>query len=347
IKEDANKLIRTPKSIYTIHNIAYQGQQNSKIFDKVMPLSEEGRNAVSYIDNRQKKGKEHANIMKGAIMACDALTTVSQSYAEEIKEPFFACGLENVIKENASKLTGIINGIDTESYNPETDQDLFANYGLPMNTNNAGGGFIRTDETSEYTGQWGKAKCKEELQKMAKAKVDANIPVIAVITRLTEHKGIDLVKKEAKEIIGRKLFSKKDKDYAQLIVLGLGDAKYEKFFTKLGEKNSDRAHAFIAFKHSLARQVYSGADIFLMPSKQEPCGLAQMIASRYGTVPVVRAVGGLKDTIIEGENGFVFEKYNSQELKEAVDRALKLYEDKLLWNELIIRTMEKDFSWNK
>lgn len=262
--------------------------------------------------------------MKGAIQTADRVTTVSKTYAQEIKDPYFANGLEHILLANAYKLTGIVNGIDTEVYDPLTDKALF--------------------EPFDAANLKGKAKNKKSLQHLFRLPERVKVPVIAMITRLTGHKGIDLVATVIEEILSQNV---------QLIILGKGDWQYETLFSDLEKQYPTKLKAAITFSSDLASKIYAGADMFLMPSKSEPCGLAQMIALRYGTVPIVRETGGLKDTIIpynpetkEG-NGFTFVTYNAYDMLDAINRALALYTDKENWSSIVQNAFEYNSSWQR
>ena len=302
------------KLIFTIHNIEYQGQYDLKIMPTIFDLPPEAGAFVEY--------EGCVNLVKGAIETSDCVTTVSESYAKELEDAAFAHGLQNMIKKNNWKTRGILNGIDAEGYNPATDTAISHNF------------------TSEDFS--GKLQDKLELQKLAGLRVDANIPVIAIISRLVAHKGLDLIT-QAMESIVRNC-------EVQLVVLGKGDRKYEDYFIWLQNQYGGKVSAMITYNKELSRKVYAGADIFLMPSKSEPCGLSQMIACRYGTVPIVRETGGLRDSITDcsfGEgNGFTFAGYNSDEMTNAIYRSIDLYynnpED---WDKLRKYISTIDFSW--
>lgn len=264
------------------------------------------------------------NLMKGAIELTDYLTTVSPTYANEIKNPYFSHGLDGIINRNAGKLKGILNGIDEELNDPATDSSLFKNYSAKDMS--------------------GKAVCKEELQKMLGLPVRADVPVIAMISRLVAHKGLDLVKRVLDELLCEDV---------QVVVLGKGDVDYENFFKYMETRYKGKCRALIAFNKDMASKLYSGADILLMPSRQEPCGLSQMIACRYGTVPVVRRTGGLADSITahndsrEGGNGFAFTNYNAHEMLYVIKDAIFTFCNKPEWIGIVKRAMESDFSWEK
>ena len=299
------------RTLFTIHNIEYQGKYSLDILEDLFGLPAECRGLVEY--------EGCINLMKGAIECSEKFSTVSPTYANEIKTAQYAHGLQNVICRNASKLTGVLNGIDVASYNPVSDKALFANY---------------SPENLE-----GKAVCKKELQKML-GLPQKDVPIIAMITRLVSHKGIELVKTVAEDILHEDL---------QFILLGTGDTTYENYFRELSKKYEGKMSANIAFNGDLSRKIYSGADIFLMPSVSEPCGLSQMIASRYATVPVVRETGGLYDSIKpygNGGNGFTFASCNPYDMLYVIHEALDTYKKKEEWQALMKKAATTDFSWS-
>ncbi len=301
------------KAVFTVHNIEYQGKYAEECLADLFGLPEYAKNMLEF--------DGCLNLMKGAIEVCDKFTTVSPSYSKEILSPFFAHGLENIIERNSSKLCGILNGIDETTYNPKTDKKIFKNF--------------------NKTSPSGKAENKKGLQELLCLPVKDDIPVIAMITRLVKHKGLDLVNCVAEELLHEDV---------QFIVLGTGDAVYENFFRYLSERYSGKMRFVATYNKDLAAKIYAGADIFLMPSKQEPCGLSQMIACRYGTVPVVRKTGGLADSIVSvnEENGFgyLFDNFNAHEMLFAVKQAAEDYRNKRLWAQYVKRAMSADFSWN-
>ena len=305
------------KTIFTIHNIEYQGQFSGDVIEDLFGIPRREYMSVEY----------HGciNLMKAAIDYSDSVSTVSNSYAGEIMSSEYAHGLESVLLKNAYKLKGILNGIDTVTYDPASSGSLFKNY--DANT------------VDEY-----KKVNKTELQRMLNLPVDENVPMIAMITRLASHKGLDIV---------RSAFNGIMQDDVQFVVLGTGDADHENFFRHMQNVYGNRVRAIIAFNKDMAQKIYAGADVFLMPSRSEPCGLSQMIAMRYGTVPVVRLTGGLKDSVIDcGDGtvgtGFGFTEYDAGALRHAVDRAVGLYRDyRDIWTGLRKRDMQSDFSWNK
>jgi len=266
------------------------------------------------------------NMMKGAIETADLVTTVSESYARELMYPYYAHGLDSIISGAAWKLTGITNGIDTNTFNPETDPALPAHYNAD-------------------TFRDGKAKCKAALQEEVGLPVKADVPLMVMVTRLAGHKGLDLLC-----YIARRLMWEED---CQMLILGTGEPRFEQFFRDLEAEFPDRVAAKLTFDLKLAARIYAGGDIYLMPSKSEPCGLSQMNAMRYGTVPVVHATGGLKDTVPpadengEGGLGFTFQSYNADDFMAAVKRALDLYNNNREgFRALQKREMETDFSWD-
>ena len=304
------------RCVYTIHNIEYQGKYSYDILGDVFDLSDSCRDVVGF--------DGCINLMKGAIVCCDALTTVSPQYANEIKSEYFAQGLHGIISSNAYKLSGILNGIDTVYYDPRHDSEIVSEYGLTNIKN--------------------KALNKEDIQTSLGLPVRPDVPMIAMITRLVSHKGLDLVKRVADEIL---------QDDVQFIMLGTGDAAYENFFRELAGRHQNKASVHIAFDRVFAKRIYASADMFLMPSKSEPCGLSQMIASRYGTVAIVRETGGLYDSIKPfnpetGEgNGFTFATYNAHDMLDAVRRACGTFRDKKQWAQVRRNAMKTDFSWKQ
>ena len=307
---------RDIKTIYTIHNIDYQGVYSMAILGDVFGLDSFGdRETVEY--------NGCINLTKGAIVCTDKISTVSQRYANEIQTEFYSSGLHYVLNLYSNKLTGIVNGIDTSYYNPKADDVIAKKY---------------TSKNLE-----GKLECKRVLQEMCGFEKNDSIPVISMISRLASHKGFDLVKFILPEILSMNI---------QFVLLGTGEHELEEYFKIMQYRYPDKVKVFLEFNKDLSKKIYAGSDIFLMPSKSEPCGLAQMICSAYGTVPVVRETGGLYDTIkpynkYTGDgNGFTFANYNAHEMKDAVVRAVELYNEKDKWTLLCKKAMETDFSWN-
>ena len=305
------------KTVFTIHNIEYQGiyAYDQDIIEDVFGLSFNDGYLLEYL------GK--VNIMKGAMEAANFVTTVSPTYAEEILQKEFAHGLEHetVRVKGEGKLKGILNGIDKVFYNPAKDKALFENY----------------DKKSIEV----KLKNKEELQDMLDLPVDKNIPMIGMVSRLVSHKGLDLVKTIFEDLLAQKV---------QFVLLGTGDPYYEGYFKDLEYRHKNKLRVIIAFNQDLSRKIYASSDIFLMPSKSEPCGLSQMIASRYGSIPIVRETGGLKDSIRDfssnNGNGYTFSGFDAYDMLKTILRALHDYQDKDLWNKQVEMVMNKDFGWS-
>lgn len=305
-----NSAYQPIRALFTIHNIEYQGKYSLDILGDLFGLGDEYRGLMEF--------DGCINLMKAAIECSERFSTVSPTYAKEIQTAQYAHGLRNIICKNASKLTGILNGIDVESYNPSTDKALFANYDAENLQN--------------------KSICKTEMQKMLSLPVK-DVPVIAMITRLVSHKGVELVKTVAEDILHEDV---------QFVLLGTGDVAYEEYFKDLAHKYEGKVSANIAFNGDLSRKIYSGADIFLMPSVSEPCGLSQMIASRYATVPLVRETGGLYDSIKpygNGGNGFTFASCNAYDMLYVIHEALDTYKNKPNWQALMKKAATTDFSW--
>ncbi len=307
------------RCMFTIHNVEYQGWAQNDFFDDVLGLPWEYRQRLDM--------SGAINCMKGAIETADLVTTVSESYAKELMFPYYAHGMDSVLAGNAGKLTGITNGIDVNTFNPETDPALPAHY-------------------SAETFLTGKAACKAALQKEVGLPERADVPLMVMVTRLAGHKGLDLLCHIARQILL--------KEDCQLLILGTGEPQYEDFFRNLALEFPQKAAAKITFNLGLASRIYAGGDIYLMPSKSEPCGLSQMNAMRYGTVPVVHATGGLKDTVPpadengEGGLGFTFQSYNADDFAGALKRCLHLYQqENAKFRALQRRDMEQDFSWDK
>lgn len=296
------------RALFTIHNIEYQGIYSMDILSDLFDIYGTYAGLVEY--------NNCINLMKGAIECCERFSTVSPTYAEEIKTPYFAHNLDPIIRKNEFKLCGILNGIDDIGYNPQSDTHLFANY--------------TPDDFS------GKKVCKAELQRMLGLYESENTPIVAMISRLAAHKGLDLVTTVIDEIL---------QDDVQFVLLGTGESHFEGWFTDLARRYPGKVSANIMFNGDLSRKIYSGADIFLMPSKSEPCGLSQMIACRYGTVPVVRETGGLKDSIKPLENGYTFANYNAHDMMYVVREAIADYRNKEEWAKLMYRAATTDFSW--
>lgn len=312
-------LLKHTKSVFTIHNIEYQGRFDRNILGDVLGLDE------SYFREDMLSYYGDVNLVKGAIYAADYITTVSPTYAKELQYAFYAHGLEGVIADNYHKFTGILNGIDMAHNDPATDKFLPAPYSA--------------HDLS------GKAACKAALQEKLGLNVDPDVPIIACISRLVAHKGYELV---------TAAFPKIMEHYVQFVVLGTGDWGIESFFRMAAQEYPGRVSANLMYSAELASQIYAGADLLLMPSIAEPCGLSQMIAMRYGTVPIVRLTGGLKDSVpaynpTTGTGlGFTFGSITPGDLLGAIDRGLEVYEtDRPNWIGLMTRGMTTDFSWDQ
>ncbi len=303
------------KTVFTIHNIQYQGKYGKEILGDVFGLGEEYASLLHFGDS--------LNLMKGGIECANKVTTVSNTYAGEILDPWFSHGLDPILKERSYKLSGILNGIDVKNYDPETDKDIFRNY-----------------NAKDFSG---KAENKAALQELFGLPVRDEVPVMGIVSRLVAHKGLDLVKRIMWELLNL--------TDMQLVVLGSGDWEYEAFFKELAAAFPDKVGLRIGFIPDMARKIYAGSDMFLMPSKSEPCGLSQMVALRYGTIPIVRETGGLKDTITDSGdgkgNGFTFKSYDAYDMLDAIGRALSAYWDKENWQKLVARALKCDNSWGK
>ena len=306
------------KSVFTIHNIEYQGKYDFSILGDVFDMGPEYYALMRYDDC--------INLMKAAIECADMVSTVSERYAEEIKTPEYSHGLYHVLYRNAQKLTGILNGIDYSYYNPSKDAVLAKNY----------------DRRNFVSG---KAENKMALQREYGLPERADVPMLAIISRLATHKGLDLVKAVADSVVSR--------NDVQFVILGKGEEQYESFFSELEARYPDKVKTLLTYNRDLSKKIYAACDIFVMPSKSEPCGLSQMIASRYGAVPVVRETGGLADSIkgywvdngeIKG-NGFTFANYSADELEDRIGAAIELYADKAQNKKFVSKVMGTDFSW--
>ncbi|MBQ2205481.1 MAG: glycogen synthase, partial [Lachnospiraceae bacterium] len=312
--EDFRKL----KTIFTVHNLKFQGKFDPKMLDDPLDLAR-------YPDaRRQLLQKDAVNFMLGALNYADCITTVSPTYAEEVKNAFFGEGLEDVFNRRESIFKGIINGIDYENYNPKTDKNLFANYDI---------------ETIEE-----KAKNKIGLQKELGLEVDKDVCVVGLVSRLTDQKGMDLLCTIFEELINTM--------HMQFVLLGQGDAKYEDSFRYFENKYKGKVSSSICFSEERSRRIYAASDLFLVPSIFEPCGLSQLIAMRYLSLPVVRKTGGLKDTVEpynkftnEG-TGFAFQNINAHDLLFTLKEAIALYyDDREVFDGLIKNASAKDYSW--
>ena len=301
------------KTVFTIHNIQYQGKYGSELYDEVVGIPPQSRSILDF--------DGCINFVKGAIETSNRVTTVSPSYSWEIRDPWFSNGLDSILNARAWKIRGILNGIDTASYDPATDSEIYANFSV----NDLSGRTVN----------------KRKLQERLGLEQNVETPIIAMVTRLVSHKGLDLVKAALDQIM--------TEEDIQFVILGSGDWEYESFFRSMQGKYPGRISACHGFIPELSRKIYAGADMFLMPSKSEPCGLSQMIALRYGAIPIVREVGGLRDSIQDsgtGEgNGFTFKNYDAMDMINCIRRAIAGYWQHDGWKTLIKRAMECDNSW--
>ncbi len=316
----ASPLYRNVKTVFSIHNIAFQGQFSARVLNDILGLAH-----VPAAAFQLTCGPDAINYMQGALNYTDSITTVSPTYAEEIKTPEFGEGLDGLLRRRAPVLQGILNGIDVEGFNPATDSRIAANFTV--------------DDRS------GKAICKAKLQEELGLEVRDDRPLMVMVTRLTRQKGMDLVTYALDRILSGGV---------QVAVLGTGDAEYENALRYFEHKYPGTMAARIQFDPALSQRMYAAADLFLMPSLFEPCGLSQMIAMRYGTLPVVRETGGLKDTVIPynqytGEGtGFSFANFNGDELGDTVFRAARLFwDDREAFDQLVTNAMKQDFSWTR
>jgi len=331
IKQNSSKNDLSIKTLFTIHNLLIQGRWNYVQVLKCLNLK--GNEIPSLSQKMQGLYGEDFNVLQQAILNADLINVVSPGYANEIKtDSYYARGLESVIKRRKKDIVGILNGIDTGFFNPETDR------------------FIK----KTYSGRKLDLKSfnKLDLQKRTGLKQDTGIPLLSMISRLDIQKGVDLVSQAVDKIV---------KMGGQIIFLGTGQKEQETILEKASKKYPGQVATYIKFDQALAQQIYAGADIFLMPSRFEPCGLSQLIAMRYGTIPIVRATGGLRDTVenvkinrklfglikqIQG-TGFVFNNFSFPEFISVIKRALELYQNKQNWRRLQIKAMRQDFSWLK
>ncbi|MFC1478127.1 glycogen synthase GlgA [Candidatus Margulisiibacteriota bacterium] len=306
---------RKTASVFTIHNLAYQGLcPHSKI--KAIGLDE----TFFTPDYLEFYGK--VNLMKGGLIFANVINSVSKKYIEEIQTPEFGCGLEGLLNTRKEDTFGILNGLDYNVWDPKTDPDLVSNYSAVKLVN--------------------KRPNKEALQKAFQLPVQPATPLIGIVSRLDKQKGFDLIAKSIKNILSLN---------TQLVLLGTGSPEYEKLFQQLREKYPQQIGVALKFDAALAKKIYAGADMFLMPSRYEPCGLGQLISLKYGTIPIVRSTGGLADTIIDyhqnkrSGNGFSFDNYDAESLLDVIQRALLTYREKTAWTKLMNRGMLADFSW--
>jgi len=304
------------KSVFTIHNLQFQGVFPKMVMDDILGIDEE------YFNNDYLKFYDCINFMKAGIIASDTVTTVSPTYKEEIKHEFFGEQLDGLLRSQDHKLFGIVNGIDETIYNPATDSKIHTNY-------------------DEFTIEK-KAENKTKLQESLALQVDENIPIIAMVSRLTSQKGIDLIQHVFPQLMDHNV---------QVIILGTGEEEFEHFFKAMEHNYYDKVRSYIGFDENFAHQIYAGADLFLMPSLFEPCGLGQLIAMKYGCVPIVRETGGLNDTVqsynekTKSGNGFSFSNYNAHDMLFTIERALTIYNQKQHRKAVLKNAMKRDSSW--
>ena len=315
LKSREAEFYKDMKSVLSIHNIEFQGKFNPYEMGNLFGLENKYFDALIYNGD--------LNLLKGAIQLADRVNTVSETYAREILDPYFSYGLDKILNVEQGKLRGILNGIDVDKFNPKTDPMIPVNYDL------------KTFED--------KVQNKLAFQKEMDLEVNADIPLIGMVTRLTHQKGIDLILQASEDIL---------RTGAQLVILGTGDAHYESALRSLEHYRHDRVRSILLFSNEMSAKIYAASDLFLMPSKTEPCGLSQLISMRYGTVPVVHRVGGLRDTVIpftgvEG-NGFTFESFQAGDMMDAIYRAVTcFYQSPDEWKQIIKNNLKKDVSWEQ
>ena len=316
VREERYRSVRT---VLTIHNIEYQGRYDPYCLGDLFGLDR------GWVDDGTLLLDGDLNLLKGAILTADAVNAVSPTYAQELKNPYFAHRMEGILTQCGYKLSGVLNGIDMKLYDPAADPRIAANY------------------TAEDVS--GKAADKAALQKALGLRPEPETPIIAMVSRLVTHKGLDLIREVMGDIMELPV---------QFVLLGSGDAAYEDFFRHAAERWPERMAIRLGYDEALSMAIYAGADLFLMPSRSEPCGLSQMIAMRYGTVPIVRETGGLKDTVQPYEawrdagTGFTFANYSSADMLHVLREAVYLYKDYPdAFARLRRRAMERDFSWNR
>ncbi len=314
LKQEPSDYYRSIRTVFTIHNIEYQGRFGENTLEDLFGLSQE------LFENGIIRFNNDVDLMKGAIYQSDFVTTVSPSYCLELRDPYFGCGLHNVVNDNRYKFAGILNGLDTDRYNPENDETIPANFSA--------------DDLS------GKTLCRKELCQTLGFDENDTGPILSCVSRLVTHKGFDLVADALESIISKNV---------RLVILGTGDSGFEQLFRDAEMRYPGRVSANIMYSEQRAMLVYSGSDMLLMPSRSEPCGLSQMIAMRYGTIPIVRCVGGLRDSVrnyrTENSNGFTFGEYTPSAMLGAIDDALNTFGDSTEWSSLMDRAMREDLSW--
>ena len=319
LKDDGvrEERFRSIKTVLTIHNIEYQGRYNPYVLGELFGLD------AGWVKDGTMLMDGDVNLLKGAVLCSDAVSTVSPTYANELKMPYFAHRMESIMRQCSNKLSGVLNGIDMKLYDPRTDERILKNFSIEDMA--------------------GKDECKTELQRMVGLREEPHTPIVAMVSRLVSHKGLDLICEVLHDMMELPM---------QLVVLGTGDQRYEEFFHWAAQQYPGRMAVRMDYNEDLSMAIYAGADLFLMPSKSEPCGLSQMIAMRYGTLPIVRETGGLKDTVQPHDdyngvgNGFSFTNYSSGDMLHVIREAVYLYKDYPdLFSNLRQRAMSCDFSW--
>lgn len=317
-KPEHNGFYDSIKTVFTIHNLKYQGIFDSSVLPDLFGLS------MDYAVMEKIEFYGRVNFMKAGLIYANKITTVSNTYKDEICNPFFGENLDGVLNVRKDDLYGIINGLDDQEYDPKSDSNIYVNFGtrsLAKKTEN-----------------------KVMLQRNLGLEVNEDAPMVSMITRLDAIKGLDLISHVFDDLMAFNI---------QFVILGTGDEKYENFFSEMQSKYPGRVAALIKFDEETARKIYAASDIFLMPSLSEPCGISQLIAMRYGTIPVVRAVGGLRDTVIQYEpqknvgTGYLFQNYNAHEMAHTIYLATQTFKDKENWNKIVRRAMGTSFSWEK
>jgi starch synthase len=305
-----DSFFKNTKTMLTIHNIGYQG---------LFPKEEFAKLGLdwSLFDMEMLEFYGKVNILKGGIVFADLITTVSQTYSKEIQTKEFGFGMEGVLNKRRDSVFGILNGLDYSIWNPETDKFILKNYSL-QNLQD-------------------KYQNKEELQKICKLPAKEDVPLFGIVSRLAEQKGFDILAEAIESIMKMNL---------QLVILGTGDQKYHLLLEGIAKKYPKVLSLYLKFDDPLAHKIYAGSDIFLMPSKYEPCGLGQMISLRYATLPLVFKTGGLADTV-NADNGFVFDNYKKENLIKTIKQAIEAYKNKNKWNMLLQNAMQYNFSWQE
>ena len=318
VEYSKNEFYKDIRSIFSIHNIKFQG-----IFPKEVLQDLFGYDLELYY-NGSLAFDDGISFMKGGILYSDRISTVSYSYVDEIKTEEYGERLNYILKDREYALSGILNGIDYDEFNPETDPFIYSNF----------------NKNSLYK----KRNNKEELQKELGLPINRNIPMISMVSRLTNQKGLDLLVDIADKLLQYDI---------QLVILGTGDYHYENHFKGLADRYRYKVSSNIKFDNTLAHKIYAATDMFLMPSLFEPCGLGQLIALRYGSIPIVRETGGLKDTVFAYNqyngigNGFSFKNYNANELLNTIEYALEIYKDKNRWNSIVLQALSSNNSLEK